>query len=225
MPAKAVLIVGESGSGKSTASETLPPEQTFYINVASKDLPYRRWKTNYKEFNKENIHGNLINTTDGAVILNTLDYISAKRPEIKYIVIDDNQYIAADYLMQKAKETGYGKFTDAALVIYKIATKSRSMRDDLIVFILNHAEEIPESGGKLKAKTAGRMIDNQITYEGLFTTVLFAYKEESKNGANYGFITNGDPLNTAKSPKDLFESNRIPNDLFLVANSIREYEI
>ncbi len=133
--------------------------------------------------------------------------------------------MAADYLMQKAKETGYGKFTDAALVIYKIATKSRTMRDDLTIFVLNHAEEIPDSGGKLKAKTAGRMIDNQITYEGLFTVVLFAYKEETKGGAEYGFITNGDPNNTAKSPRGLFDSNRIPNDLNYVVTRMKEYEL
>ncbi len=89
MAAKAVLIVGESGSGKSTAAEFLPPKETFYINVASKDLPFRGWKKNYTEFSKENITGNLLNTTDSTAILNTMDYVSVKRPEIKYIVIDD----------------------------------------------------------------------------------------------------------------------------------------
>jgi len=106
MSAQSVLIMGESGSGKSTSAETLPPEETFYINVASKPLPYKGWKNKYKEFSKDNPSGNLLNTSDSNVILQTLDYISAKRSEIKYVVIDDNNYIAADYLMKQAKSTG-----------------------------------------------------------------------------------------------------------------------
>lgn len=69
------------------------------------------------------------------------------------------------------------------------------------------------------------MIDNQITYEGLFTTVLFTDKVAKKDGSTeYSFITNGDPNNTAKSPRGLFESTKIPNDLMLVVNAVRAYE-
>lgn len=225
MSANTVLIVGESGSGKSTSVETLPPLETFIANVASKDLPFKGWKKNYTEFSKDNPKGNLLNTVDCAKILSTLDYVSANRPEVKYFIVEDNQYIAADYLIGKAKETGYAKFTDVASMIYKIATKGRTLRGDLTIFIMNHQEEIPESGGKVKAKTAGKMIDNQITYEGLFTIVLFTDKEVRKDGTvDYGFITNGDPNSTAKSPRGMFEDKKIPNDLLYVAQKIREYE-
>lgn len=157
MSAQAILIVGESGTGKSTSAENLPAEETFYINVASKDLPYRGWKKRYTELSKDNPTGNLLNTTDSSIILNTLDYINSKRPEIKYVIIDDGQYVSADYLMSKAKDPGYGKFTDAALIIYKLATKNRSLRGDLILFILTHSETDTESG-RTKAKTSGEVI-------------------------------------------------------------------
>lgn len=227
MSATSVLIVGETGSGKSTSAETLPPKETFVINVmATKHLPFRSWKANYTEFTKDNPQGNLLNTVDSNVILQTLDYISAKRPEIKYILLDDNQYIAADYLMSKVKDTGFVKFTDAAVMIYKIATKSKSLRDDLFLFITNHADTIVDAEGEktIKAKTAGKMIDNQITYEGLFTIVLFTYKKETKTGTEYGFVTNGDPRSTAKSPRGMFDKKEIPNDLLQVVEKIKEFQ-
>src|ERR1700754_3914020 len=102
MSATSVLIVGESGSGKTTAAETLPPAETFIINVASKPLPYKGWKANYTELTGKNPTGNMLNGTSSDAILQTLEYINTKRPEIKYVVLDDNQYIAADYLMAKA---------------------------------------------------------------------------------------------------------------------------
>lgn len=225
MGATSVLVVGESGSGKSTSAGTLPPKETFIINVMGKDLPYKGWKSNYTPFTKDNPHGNVLNSTNTDTILSTIDYINSKRPDVKYILIDDNQYVAADLLMAKAKEIGYAKFTDAALAIYKIATKAKSLRDDLTVFILNHQEQTGDEGEKtLKAKTAGKMIDNQITYEGLFSIVLFTFKRETKTGTEYGFVTNGDPKSTAKSPKGMFETKEIPNDLMKVVEAIREFQ-
>lgn len=226
MSATSVLIIGESGSGKTTSASTLNPKETFIINVMAKPLPYKGWKANYTEWTKENPKGNLLNTTSAEVILQTMEYINAKRPEIKHVIIDDNQYIAADHLMAKAKEVGYAKFTDAALMIYKIATKGKSLRDDLIIFILNHQDVTVDSEGdvKIKAKTAGKMIDNQITYEGLFSIVLFTYKKETKTGTEYGFITNGDPKSTAKSPMGMFETKEIPNDLQKVVEKIKEFQ-
>lgn len=225
MGATSVLIVGESGSGKSTSVEALPPSETFIVNVTGNDLPYKGWKSNYTEVGKDNPKGNLLNTADSALILQTMDYVSAKRPDIKYLIVEDNQYIAADYLMTKVKEIGYTKFTDAALMIYKIATKGKALRSDLIIFILNHQELAGDEGERtLKAKTAGKMIDNQITYEGLFNIVLFTYKKEIKGGTEYGFITNGDPKSTAKSPRGMFETKEIPNDLMKVVEAIKQFQ-
>jgi len=226
MSANSVLIVGEAGSGKSTSARTLPPAETFYFNVTGKPLPYKGWKTNYTEWTRDNPKGNLLNTADSALILQAMDFINSKRPEIKYIIVDDNQYIAADYLMNKAKETGFAKFTDVAQMIYKIGTKAKSMRDDLFIFILNHQEETVDADGEktVRAKTAGKMITNTITYEGLFSIVLFTYKKDTKEGIQYGFITNGDPKTTAKSPMGMFEGKEIQNDLLKVAEAIKEFQ-
>jgi len=227
MSAQAVLIVGESGSGKSHSIQTLDPSQTFIINIAHKALPFKGWKKGYTELSSSNSNGNLYNTADADVIIKTLDYISEKRPEIKNIVIEDFQYMAVDFLMSKIKETGFTKFTDAANKIYKVATKVRSLRDDLIVFFLNHLDINTTLEGEkfMKAKVSGKMIENQVTLEGLFTIVLFTFKEETKNGESYGFITNGFQGSTCKSPEGMFEAKKIENDLNFVAEKIREYEL
>lgn len=45
--ANLIAIVGSSGVGKSTSIRTLNPKETFIINVASKPLPFKGWRSNY----------------------------------------------------------------------------------------------------------------------------------------------------------------------------------
>lgn len=226
MPANCILIVGESGSGKSTSIEKLDPKETFIINVSSKPLPFQGWKKKYTAFNKTNPQGNLLNSDNADAIVQTLQHISDNRPEIKFVIVDDSQYVAANEYMRRVKEIGFQKFTEIALNIFRIPKMTQSLRDDLFVFFLSHAETIQDAEGnlKMKAKTLGKMIDNTITYEGLFSIVLFTERRETKEGLDYGFVTNGDPRSTAKSPRGMFDKSFIPNDLNVVVDSIRKYE-
>lgn len=229
MPACAVLIVGDSGSGKSSSMETLPPDNTFIINVSSKPLPFKGWRNKYKEFSKENPEGNLLNTDNADLIVQTINHISTKRPEIKHIIIDDSQYIAANEYMRRVSEKGFDKFVSIASNMHKIPMelKKPGIRNDLFVFFLSHADVTTNDEGVQfqQAKTIGRMINNTITYDGLFTIVLFTKKKLTKDdNVEYGFITNGDPGSTAKSPRGMFESKFIQNDLAFVVEKIKEYE-
>jgi predicted kinase len=45
--ANLIALVGASGSGKSSSIRTLNPEETFIINVASKPLPFKGWRSKY----------------------------------------------------------------------------------------------------------------------------------------------------------------------------------
>lgn len=76
---------------------------------------------------------------------------------------------------------------------------------------------------KVKAKTAGKLIDNVVTLEGLFTTVLFTRVKKGKDSMEYTFLTQTDGTNTAKSPKGMFDTLEIPNDLDYVIKKIKEY--
>lgn len=220
-----IAIVGESGSGKSTSIRTLNAEETFIVNVASKPLPFKGWRSKYSTWNKDNPNGNFVNTSDVDQIYKILAYVNSKRPEVKNVVIEDAQYLMSFEAMDRAKEKGFEKFTDIAQKFYMILKTSIQMRDDMNVFVLCHSE----NGGsvdepKFKIKTIGKMIDNTITVEGLFTYVFFTNVEKtSDNKVEYSFITHSDGTNTAKTPIDCFEEDLIPNDLQYVVDKINEY--
>lgn len=141
-----------------------------------------------------------------------------KQKQYKRYAIDDSQYLMAFELFDRAKETGYGKFTDIAVRFRSMIDYiSRSLPDDTIVYLLHHSE-ITDSG-KIKAKTVGKMLDNQLTVEGLFSVVLYCRSD----GHRYHFETQTDGYTTAKSPKDMFNLLEIDNDLKMVDGTIREY--
>ena len=124
----------------------------------------------------------------------------------------------AFYLFNKVNETGYGKFTQVAKDFYDLVqTAIRCTSDDTNVYFLMHTER-SEDGSKIKMKTAGKMIDNQLTLESLFSIVLYGVTD----GKRHYFITQSDGVTTAKSPVDMFPLE-IDNDLKAVDAKIREY--
>lgn len=220
-------IVGESGSGKSTAMRNLDPTKTFIINVARKALPFRGHKKNYKHLKQvENkFEGNLYNTSSVDQISKILKIIDKTRPEIKYVIIDDSQYLMSFEAMDRAQEKSYDKFTEIAQHFYSVLKGAMDMREDIKLFILTHSENVGDVlNPKYKIKTIGKMIDNMITMEGLFTYVLFTCRIEDEEGnMNYHFITQSDGTTTAKTPMDCFDDLLIDNDLAFVFNKIDEY--
>lgn len=155
-----VLIIAESGAGKSTSIEALDPKETFIINVANKPLPFKGWRKKYVTWSKENPGGNLYDKASPESIEACLRYVSEKRPEIKNIVIDDFQYMSSFEFFDKVDEKGYEKFTKIGAHLARIARIPKDLRDDLMIFILTHAEEATDMDGKrrLKAKTIGEEI-------------------------------------------------------------------
>ena len=220
-----ILIIGESGSGKSTAIESLDPKQTFIINVKNKPLPFKGWKTNYIPFNKDNPEGNYIGTDDPSTMYKIMQHVSEKMPHIKNLIIEDFQYMAANEYMNRIKETGFQKFNDIGKNIYSVADLHNKLRDDLVVAYLNHPDETTDAMGdrRVRAKTIGKMVDSVVTLEGLFTIVLFTKVKKGKEGMEYSFITQSDGATTAKSPRGMFDTLEIPNDLNYVINKMNEY--
>lgn len=194
-----VLILGESGSGKSTSLRHFEDGEVGIFNVAGKPLPFRK----------------KLSKIDNATYNKILQKL--REPKLKAYVIDDSQYLMAFESFDHAKETGYGKFTNMALNFRNLIDfVVRGTPDDVIVYFLHHTEMT--EGGKVKAKTLGKMLDNQLTVEGLFSIVLLCTTE----GTEHYFLTNSDGTNPAKSPMDMFEL-RIDNDLKAVDAAIREY--
>lgn len=194
-----VLILGESGSGKTTSLRNFEENEIGIFNVAGKPLPFR------KKLKK-------INNVNYADIVKGI-----KLGKVKTYVIDDSQYLMAFEMFNKAKETGYNKFTDVALNFRNLVDFIiRGTPDDYIVYFLHHTEQTET--GKIKAKTSGKMLDNQLTLEGLFSIVLLCRTD----GKEHYFETQSDGFTTCKSPMEMFEL-KIDNDLKAVDTTIREY--
>jgi len=155
-----------------------------------------------------------------------MHHISDNMPHIKNIVLDDWQYVSAFEYFARSKEKGYDKFTDIATNIANVAKCPKDLREDLHVYFLTHAEEVDINGvKKLKAKTLGKMIDNSLTLEGLFTIVLFSkIVVDEDDNLNYVFQTKNSGNDTCKTPMGMFEELYIPNDLQKVRESIIAYE-
>lgn len=225
--AQGVLIIAESGAGKSTSIENLNPAETFIINVANKPLPFKGWKKKYTPWSKENPTGNMYYGNTPTNIEACIRYVNEKRKEIKVLVIDDFQYMSSFEFFDRVDEKGYEKFTQIGAHLARIARMPKDLRDDLQVYFLTHAEESTDLEGKrkFKAKTIGKMVDEKLTLEGLFSIVLFGKTKKDKEGQiRYVFETQTTGDNTCKSPKDMFESFEIPNDLATVRQAIIDFE-
>jgi len=221
MSSKLIAIVGPSGSGKSTSIKSLNPDETFIINVARKELPFRGAE---KMYNKE--RKNYMEVDDLQQITGLLGTINEKAPHIKNIIMDDAIYSMSFLMMKKANEVGYSKFTNLAKDVTNMLTTARRLRNDLKVFYLTHSENIEDEGKIVgqKIKTIGKMLDNQVVLEGLFTIALYTHVDEDRNEvANYHFVTNRWRNYPAKSPMGMFEEILIDNDLQKVVDIIDAY--
>ena len=196
------LILGESGTGKSASLRNFLPGEVAIINVCGKPLPFRnQFKT--------------LKTDDYMGISKALMTPSA----VKSYVIDDAQYLMADEFMRRVNERGYDKFTEIAYHFWHLVQEVvvQMMPDDKIVYFMMHTDT--NDSGQIKAKTIGKMLNEKITLEGLFTIVL---RTNVSDGV-YTFRTQNSGSDTVKTPMGMFEAAEIPNDLKAVDDVIREY--
>lgn len=223
-----IAIVGKSGTGKSTSYGQikelgitgLNPKETVVINVSGKDLPFRGWTKLYRGLVSEG--GNYIETSDANIIALAIKQISESYLNFKNIVIDDAQYIMGFEFMRRAKENGYMKFADLGVNLNKVVEASRLARKDLKVYFLWHPEQDRETGYKMK--TVGKMVDDYLTLEGLFTVLIYTkVSRGTDNKVKYEFVTNHDGEFPAKSPIGMFNDLYMVNDLGKVSELIDKY--
>lgn len=196
-----VLILGESGTGKSASMRNFKRGELAVINVAGKPLPF-----------KSDL-GMLV-TDQYPAIVKALQ--SMKAPSA---VVDDAQYLLANEFMRRSGEMGYQKFTDIAKNYWSLIaeTVAKQMPANKIVYFMSHIDR--DQNGYEKVKTIGKLLDEKITVEGLFTIVLKTHVEDGK----YTFFTQNSGFDTVKSPIGMFDEIQIDNDLKAVDDIIRAY--
>ena len=198
----AVLVLGASGSGKSASMRNFKENDVRILNVASKPLPFR--------------NVNKLKKADKATY--AMIKGAVKSGQTFSYVVDDAQYLMAFESFDKINETGYSKFSAMAKNYEDmLRTIQEDTSPDTIVYIMQHIDK--DEDGNIKAKTLGKMLDQQLTIEGLFSIVLLAKAEERR----HFFVTQSDGTNPCKSPMGMFDEIEIDNDLKMVDDTIREY--
>lgn len=208
-----VMVLGDSGSGKTRSLKNLNPDETIVIQPIRKPLPFR--SAEWKSFDKEAKKGSVIVSDQYAAI--NWCIANAESMGKTTIIIDDAQYIMANESLRRSSEKGFDKFTEMAKGYVDMVMFAANHPSNVMVYFMTHTQT--NEFGEVKAKTVGKMIDQQIVLEGLFSIVLRCL---AKDGRHF-FTTKTNGSDCVKTPEEMFESSEIENDLSLVNKSIKDY--
>lgn len=194
-----VLIIGQSGSGKSTSMRNFEEKELGVINVLGKPLPF---KNSLKMANTDNYE------EIKQIIAN------AKTPAI---VVDDSNYLITNEFMRTSKDTGFQKYNDMGNHFWDLVNYTKDLEGNKIVYFFMHSETTED--GRVIPKTIGKMLNEKVCIEGMFTIVLRAMYDNGR----YIFKTKTNGYDVCKTPLDMFEDEIIDNDLKKVDSVIRDY--
>lgn len=200
-----VLIIGKSGSGKSTSLRNCIDKDFNLIRVLDKPLPFKGKINGWK-------------TDDYQIIMKAL--VQAKS---KSIVIDDAGYLITNHFMRGHSSSGKGNavfslYNDIGDYFWNLIQFIVSkLPEDKIVYLMMHEEM--NDFGEVKPKTIGKLLDEKVCIEGMFTIVLRCVEE----GGKHLFITQSSNGAVSKSPIGMFGDLTIDNDLAKVDETIRNY--
>lgn len=203
-----VLLIGKSGSGKSTSMRNCGKEFGL-INVLGKPLPFR--------MKPENAMGS-IKTDNIADIVKILS-----GSQVNSVIIDDAGYLLTNAFMRGHSNTGagnnifsfYNSMADSYWNLIQFVV--HGMPDNKIVYFIMHEDK--SDSGDIKPKTIGKVLDEKVCVEGMFTIVL----RSEFIGGEYIFHTQTTGFDVTKTPMGMFDTPTIPNDLAIVDATIREY--
>jgi len=226
-----ILILGESGKGKSHSLGTLNPLETFIFNSAEKNLPFQGSRNMYKVVKTDKgevsyAKSNVVNEKRIKEITNNIIKIAERRPEIKNIICDDLAYALLESVLANRAVKGYDKFVEFAYELEQLIHKTKNLRDDLTIILMNHIEYNLDGNGDRKIifkMPAGKFANEKLVPEGLFDTVLYAECAKQGDKNVYFFRTQNSGNDTCKSPMGMFPSLRIPNDMQYVIDSYNAY--
>lgn len=200
-----VLIIGKSGSGKSTSMRNCVGNDNWnLIRVLNKPLPF-----------KGKINGWI--TDEYQTVMKALGQSKAKN-----IVLDDAGYLITNHFMKGHSSCGAGNgvftlYNDIGDYFWQLIQFIIKLPEDKVVYVMMHEDK--NDFGDIKPKTIGKLIDEKVCLEGMFTIVLRCIEESGK----HLFVTQSSDGAVSKSPMGMFEQLTIDNDLLLVEKAIREY--
>jgi hypothetical protein len=210
-----VLILGESGTGKTTSLRNMNPGNCVLIQSVKKPLPFR--SAGWRRYDAATKEGNVFVTDKSETIVRIINGTTAP-----IIIIDDFQYIMANEFMRRVldKESGnaaFAKYNEIARSVWDIINAAAQAGDVKRVYMLSHTQNSED--GNVKIKTIGKLLDEKITIEGMFTMVMRTHV----NQGEYLFSTHNSGHDTVKTPLGMFADDYIPNDLKAVDAAITDF--
>ena len=138
------------------------------------------------------------------------------------IVIDDAGYLIVNMFMRGHATAGtgnaiFGFYNKVGDMFWNLVEFVKRMPENKIVYFIMHEDK--NETGDIKPKTIGKILDEKVCLEGMFTIVLRSVFESEK----YMFKTQTNGADVCKSPMDMFADKEIDNDLKLVDDTIRAY--
>ena len=206
----ATLVLGESGTGKTCSLRNLDPKNTLLIQPVRKPLPFR--STGWKEIKQKGDGNNILVCSNPQAIINCMH-----ASPFDVIVVDDWQYILASMYMAARNVKGFDKFTEIGGAGFDIAKAASELGENKRVYVLAHTTS--DEFGNTRIKTLGKLLDDKIVVEGMFTTVLRTHVENER----YLFSTQNSGSDTVKSPMGMFSEQYIENDLAAIDRVICDY--
>ena len=206
----ACLILGESGTGKTCSLRNLDPKNTLLIQPVRKPLPFR--STGWKEIKQKGDGNNILVCSNPQAIINCMH-----ASPFDVIVVDDWQYILASMYMAARNVKGFDKFTEIGGAGFDIAKAASELGENKRVYVLAHTTS--DEFGNTRIKTLGKLLDDKIVVEGMFTTVLRTHVENGR----YLYSTQNSGSDTVKSPMGMFSEQYIENDLAAIDRVICDY--
>lgn len=194
-----ILMIGKSGSGKSTSLRNFKKEDVAVINVLGKPLPF---KSDIKA----------VKLDDYENILNQI-----KMTKKNVIVIDDANYLITNEFMEKSSIKGYDKYNEIANHFFELVNGIKNIEGGKTVYLVMH--EDTDDDGNVKPKTIGKLLDDKICIQGMFTICIRAMFENGK----YVFRLKTNGQDCVKTPFGMFENAEMDNDLKAFDEIVREY--
>lgn len=226
----AIVVLGEPGTGKSRAIKNLDPKKTVIIKPNNKPLPFPGWKTMYGPTNMF-----MLKTLSGVrSTIMGLDKEGKKTGKgindakhITTVIIEDFTHYMTKDVMDNAAVSGYGKWTELAVKIFRnVVELEAEVRPDLDIVLICHVASVSDAAGttEIGLQTAGKLLDNAIKIPSYFTYIFHAVVDYSGDEPKYQFQTNRDSVRLAKTPEQCFPLF-IDNDYRYILDRIHKYDM
>lgn len=194
-----ILLIGKSGSGKSTSLRNFKKDEVAVINVLGKPLPF---KSNIKAV-KIDDYTNIINQ------------IKLTKKEV--IVIDDANYLITNEFMKNSSIKGYDKYNEMANHFFELINAIKDIEGGKRIYLIMHEDTDEE--GNVKPKTIGKMLDDKVNIQGMFTVCIRAMYENNK----YIFRLKTNGQDCVKTPFGMFDTDEMENDLKSFDEVVKDY--